>query len=79
MRPRLPVRHLAPGDPSHGFADLPDVLGAGAAASTRGVQEARFRELLQELAGGRRLLVVAAEGVGQPGVRVADHVDGRHP
>jgi len=40
--------------------------------SIRGrVEVAGFGELLQQAAGGRRLLVVAAEGVGQAGIWVA--------
>ena len=53
------------------------MLGARAAASARGVEEAGLGELLQEAARRRGLLVVPAEGVGQAGVRVAGHVDGR--
>ena len=55
------------------------MLGARAAASARGVEEAGLGELFQQPARGRRLLVVAAEGVGEASVRVADDVDGGDP
>src|SRR5450759_3681898 len=57
--------------------NLPDVLRSRAAAPARGVQVAGLGELLEQLARGGRLLVVTAERIGQPGVWVAEDVDGR--
>ena len=53
------------------------MLGSGPTAAARPVQEPALREVAEELAGLRRLLVVAAEGVGQARVRVADDVHRR--
>jgi len=61
------------------LADLGDVLGPGSATAPDGVDESRLGELAEQLAGRGRLLVVAAEGVGQPGVGIAEDGDGRHP
>ena len=76
-RAGLAVGQLPPGHLGDCFADLADVLRPRAAAPAGGVQEARLGELLEQPARGRRLLVVAAEGVGQAGVRVADDIDRR--
>ncbi len=70
------VGDLARRDVLDRLANLPDVLRSRAAAAPGRVQVAGLGELLQQPARGRRLLVVPAERVGQPGVRVAEDVDG---
>jgi len=48
------------------------MLGTGAAAAADAVHKASLRELPEQRAGSRRLLIVTAERVGQAGVRVAE-------
>src|SRR5690606_27571213 len=58
----------------HGVCNRADVLGRGAAAAANDVEEAAAGELLDDLCHLPRTLVVFAELVGQPGVRVRGHV-----
>ncbi len=67
VRPRAVVR------------DGPDVVGGRAAAAADDVHQPRVSELAQEAARVLGLLVVAAEGVRQAGVRVAGDVRRRDP
>src|SRR5260370_36938410 len=65
--------------PAGRLAARPRLLGAGAAAAPRRVEVARLGELLEQAAGHRRLLVVAAERIREPGGRIARAVDRPHP
>lgn len=56
---------------------IPNEVLVGAAAAAHNVDEAVDSELVHEARELRRFDVVAAERVGQPGVRVADHVGAR--
>ena len=77
--PLKPTRsRLAGGDrarrrPVDGAGDGRDVLRGGAAATAEDVHEPALRELPEQPRRLVRRLVVLAEGVGQPGVRVAAH------
>src|SRR6202022_2238324 len=73
-RSRDALRHLTRRDAGHGLADLADVIRCRAAAAPGGVEETARRELAQQPARDRWVLVKTAEGVGQSGVRVARDV-----
>ena len=51
-----------------------DVLGRGAAAAAHHVEESAGRELAEDGGGLLRGLVVFAEGIRQPGVRIGAHI-----
>ena len=72
-------RDLAGREPVDGGGDLADVLVGRPAAPAEHVRETALGELAQVLRGGLGALVVAAERVGQAGVRVAGGEHRRDP
>ena len=54
--------------------DRPNVIGRRAATAAEDVDESRLRKVAQQPRGVGRQLVVLAEGVRQPGVRIAGDV-----
>ena len=70
-------RHLAGREPRHRRRDRSNVFVGGPAAAPEDVGEAALGELTQVLGGRLGALVVAAERVREPGVRVTGRVDGR--
>ena len=75
--PGVSVRDTARRQPLHSSGDRMGVLRCGPAAAADEVDEAVLRERPQVAARVRRLLVVEAERVREPGVRMARHVRGR--
>jgi len=81
-QPRHPAGPRGRGTPRAGpdrGGDLGDVRGRGATAAPDDVHHALGRELVQVVRCFLRLLVVAAEGVGQSRVRMAGRVGVREP
>ena len=62
------------GHPGHGLGHGLDVGGCGATAAAHKVDQAVPGKLAHVLPRGVRLLIVPTKGVGQPGVRVAQHI-----
>jgi len=62
--------HRARRHSADGFGDFADVIGRRSAAAANQVDEAAGRELSEQSCGRLRSFVVAAECVGQPGVRI---------
>ena len=77
-RPGRPLRDAARGKPLHRTDDRVRVLRRRTAAAPDEIDEAVLGERAQVAARVRRLLVVEAEGVREPRVRMARHVGRRH-
>ncbi len=67
-------RHAPRGAARKSRVHQPDVLGGRAAAAADDVHQPRLAELAQDFRGLGRRLVVFAEGIRQPGVRIGAHV-----